>query len=203
MDYEEKVELDKEVESKQKDNPSMRKPWQDIPMYVWAIGALLLFFIMKNINQSENKNTYYWLIIIIIAMYIIFSKQGDMKLNFVTPKEAELLVERECVRKINWGQFPLGTQYRLLPVVNSQHRDARGNFYILGVNFFESNNNLNENYMAKVQMSGPERGYVSFVKNVGQVNGNEAPDEKTIMSELIKAARRDPVLERMIGRLGR
>lgn len=188
----------KNVQDKEKEPKT--KPWYET-LHPLALGggALIIFIIFISMQQAPESNMPYLLMVvgIVVVLYLLSKSQTPQEV-VLTPPEAEACVYREVDRKINWGQFPPMTKYEVLPINNAQHRNARGMFYDIGVTIFRPYTNVKENYVAKVYMTGPEKGNVSLIRAFNSFTGREREQEKTLLPDIVKIARRDKFIGRWV-----
>lgn len=176
------AEADKEkTEEEAKEKKEAKAPWyQSVPPIYLIAGAFIIFFAFRSMMQAEEgKNQYLILIVIIVVLWFLLSKSYKPEEQYVTPKEAELLVEREIQRKINWEQFPLNSRYRVGPVSNPQMKDGGGMYYDVAVKIMPPFD-LPKYYCGKVMMRGSMRGFTTLTEALWPVHGREKKPEASV-----------------------
>lgn len=196
---------EEELKSIEQETKPKQKFWfSSIPPIVLIGGAVIIFFAYMSMTKSkDNSTTYIILILIVIIVLYLLSKQSPIGETLVTPEEAELLVMKEMRRKAIWDQWPLNSEVRLRPINNIIHRNAKPMYYVISAEVSIPYVKFPKYYTAKVMMSGPERGFVSFVDSVSPVSGREIPQEKSILPEWFKMARGDSMMQRFMGKMMR
>ena len=194
-DAEEKKQIEKLAEEKKKEAPW----WQRLSPLVLGGGGLVGFLIIRNMmTDVENRNTYiFWLIGLLVVLYLLAQTPKGKEEEIITPKEAELLTERECERKRRWEQFEPMSTYKIGPVSNLQHRDGGGVYYDVAVEV-TSPYNRSMYYIGKVMAKGIEKGFVTIQEAMGPLTGREKVAEKTIVPEWFRMAERSPLYEKLI-----
>lgn len=192
---------DKELDTYKPENkgPEKRSPLERVPPYILIGAALIIILIIRAltlVNESDRK-MYYFIIGVILLILILLGKQNRPDNSIVTPEEAENLVEHFLMRKKKKEQWLSGMQYKVTPVNNICHTDACGNHYEIGVEVSIPNEPKPQNWLAKVQMKGEERGFVSLVESVTHVTGRETQQMKIIKPPYLKHLKDDPTLERI------
>lgn len=196
-----KAKLEERIDERQKketEKQSRYKPWWQTVHPVFLIGGIIIIVLMlKNMQLDSDQKSQWLLIIALIIVAWLFMKKEEKMLPLVTPKEAEILVERECERKKRWKQFPLMAQYHVGPIINSMHRDSMGMYYDVAVRIdvpFERP----KYYIAKVMMGGPERGFVTMIESFGPITGREKMQETVIIPRWLKDSTRFPALDQSV-----
>lgn len=190
------VESKKEVEKELEGEPKQKPFWETVHPLVLVVGGFLLFLGWRSIQASGDNN---WLIFVLIAvavMYLMSKQKKEEKI--INPRQSELLVERECERKLRWGQWPANSEYHVGPVSDLKHSDARGVYYNVAVKViipFEKT----EYYIAKVMASGVEMGFVTLIKSISPLTGRQIQHERDItkMPGWLKMADKHPILEKL------
>jgi hypothetical protein len=195
MDEDEKRESEQSLKDKKKE-----KAWYQT-LNPWLLGGavILAFVFISNIMyDADNRDSYtFWLIGLFVVLYLLAQSPRIKSDEIISPREAELLVERECERKKRWGQFESMSTYKIGPVSDLQHRDARGLFYNI---FVEVDNPYTKArfYIAKVYAKGLERGYVTLHESIGRFTGREYEQEKTIIPDWLTKSREYPLMEKLL-----
>ena len=194
-DAEEKKKVEQLVEEKKK----VVTWWQRLSPLVLGGGGIVGFLIIRNImTDVENRNTYvFWLIALLAVLYLLAQTPKTKEEEMITPKEAELLTERECERKRRWEQFEPMSTYRVGPVSNLQHRDGGGIYYEVSVEVV-SPYNKTMYYAATVMAKGIEKGFVTIKESIGPITGREKVAEKTMFPEWFRRAEKSPLLEKLM-----
>jgi len=199
---EDKDDIREEFEEEEEDKKKSPPWWQTIPSLFVVIAGILMFFAFRGMMEAEGTNNQYLLfVILIIGVLFIIGKSQDKKQDFVTPKEAELLTEREIKRKIAWGQFPLMTKYKIGPVGCIIHRDAAGMYHAVGVQIIVPFQRV-QYFISTVMMSGPERAFSSLQRTLFEYDGRVLLNEKTIIPEWMRRSKEYPMLEKLFGKTG-
>ena len=195
MDESEKREAEEKVEEKKRDIPW----WQRLNPMVLGGAAIVGFLILRSvITDSENKSNYmFWLIALLVVIYLLSQSPKAREEEMITPREAELLVERECERKKRWNQFGTMSKYVIGPVTSLKHRDGGGTYYNVSVEVVNPYDRT-KYYNAMVMAKGIERGFVTIQESIGALTGRETVHEKTIIPEFAKRIGVDTVLEKML-----
>lgn len=107
------------------------------------------------------------------------SKVASPTLKPVDPREADILVERDIKRKMCWDQWARGTKWKIGPVSDHAHTDARGAYYDVAVEIKEPYTDV-KYWVAKVMSQGDERGYVYWRKAISEITGRDTQQERTI-----------------------
>lgn len=191
----EKDKEEKEIEDKKKESKST---WGNIPPIVLIIGGLLIFFIFQSMKVSgpEGKNTQFMFFALILLIAYLLMK-GQKQLGMVTPREAELLVERDLDRKQRWGQFSPMSKFSVGPCSDIMHRDARGVFYDVQVTEYRPFK-YPKHWIAKVMAKDEERTFVTFTESIGPMKRPVTQEEKMIKDKWFEAAERSPALGRFL-----
>lgn len=173
----EKTEVEEDVEKKKEQKVPI---WQKIPPLYLVIGAIFVYFAIRSMMMDTENQTYVIFIIIIVAVWILLAQAKPVVDTVLTPRDAELLTERELERKKRWGQLSLMSHYDVGPVSDLMHRDARGQYYNVAVKvtdpFYKP-----QHYTAKVMASGFERGFCTITESIGRLDGRGVPQEKDIV----------------------
>jgi len=196
-----KSKFDARIEERQKKDSEKQtkyKPWWQTvhPLFLFG-GLIILVLMLRNVQLDSGQRNQYILIIALVILAWLFMKREEKVPSLVTPKEAEILVERECERKKRWGQFPIMAKYEIGPVINSMHRDSMGMYYDVAVQIhvpFERP----KYFTAKVMMGGQERGFVTMIEAYGPMTGREKPQERTIIPKFLKDSTRFSVLDQSV-----
>lgn len=195
-------EKEKESLEKIKAEKDKEKPWYgNLSPAVLAGAALVGFFLLSKIssNSSNKNNLVIWIFAILAILYIMSQTSKKQEDVLVSPKEAELLVERECERKRRWGQFDSMASYKIGPVSYLQRRDGGGMYYDVAVEV-TSPYNKPEFYNATVMAKGPERGFTTLAESIGGLTGRDKVAERTIVPQWMRDAEKRPILEKMFMR---
>jgi|SRR3989344_8337057 len=194
-DEQEKRELEKKTEELKKEKPW----WQNLSPVVLGGGLILALIILNRmLSDPTNKNKLlFWVIGLVILAYILSQSPKSKEEVIVTPREAELLVERECERKKRWNQFGPMTTYKIGPVSNLQHRDGKGIYYDVAVKVISPYDNP-MHYSATVMAKGLERGFVYLNESIGPLSGREKVSEKTLIPEWARRVGPATVLEKIM-----
>jgi len=183
-----------------KEEQPKEKNWlETLPIGFKIGGAAALLIGINSMMQTQGVEPFSLLVVVVIII-ILYSigKNLPEAATLVDPKEADSLVELEFNRKYNWNQFAPGTEINLLPQNNIIHRDARGMYYDVPVEVTEPFRKRPVYYSAKVMMKDKERGFVVTPLSLGIPTGRDILQEKTILPEIFKAARRDKFVENWI-----
>ncbi len=194
-DAEEKKQIEKLAEEKKKVAPW----WQRLSPLVLGGGGIVAFLIIRNImTDVKNRNTYvFWLIGLLVVLYLLAQTPKTKEEEIITPKEAELLTERECERKRRWEQFEPMSTYKIGPVSSLQHRDGGGVYYDVSVEV-ASPYHKPMHYVATVMAKGIEKGFVTIQESIGPITGREKIAEKTLFPEWFRRAEKSPLLEKLM-----
>ena len=190
---EEKKELEELLKKKEKEKPW----WQSLHPAVLAGAILIGFFLFRSILQdTKNKNNFlFWVVVIAVILYILSKSPKAKEEALVTPKEAELLVERECERKRRWGQFGPMSKYNIGPVGPLQRKDGGGVYYDIVVevtNPYDRPRFFDGVVMAK----GEARTFTTLIESIGPLSGREKVSERTIIPQWMIDAKREPLMEK-------
>ncbi|RLE37449.1 hypothetical protein DRJ17_06625 [Candidatus Woesearchaeota archaeon] len=187
---------EKETELEEDEKKKEKKPtWQKVPPTVLVAGIVAIVLVWRSMIMTEEKGQYVVIIVGILIIFYILSRRDEATTDLVTPKEAELLVEREAIRKKAWGQFPLMATPKIGPLIDIQHRDGAGLFYRIGVTIIDPYR-LPKYYIGKVMMKGPERGFTTLIEPISPFTGREGVAEKSLLPSWVKAVRKDSFLEK-------
>ena len=177
MEIADKEEEEQKLEDKKEKETS--EWWKNIPTWVIIVGIGMAFLALRGVTMEGGGISQIALFIGTIVILILVSKKYKTIEGVLTPKEAEILAERELERKRVWGQFSNMDKFIIGPVVNPQHRDGRGMYYDVSV-VIKSPYKPPNHLIAKVVMKGPEKGYVGFIESVGRFTGREKAPERTL-----------------------
>lgn len=191
----EKREVEQEAEEKKKEVAW----WRRLHPLVLGGSILIAFLIInKMMTDVENRNTYiFWLVAIGVILYLISQVPKTKEEEMITPKEAELLTERECERKRRWGQFGPMTKYEIGPIGPLQRRDGGGLYYDIAVEV-TSPYDRPEYFVATVMAKGQERGFTWLIKSIGPIHGREKVPEKDYIPGWFKRTEQSGLLERIM-----
>ena len=195
MVVEEKEEVKESLEKKEE--KVEKEWWKSIPNWMLVVGAFILFIAMRGVTMEKGGMSQVLILMAVVAVLVIMSKKYKEVEGVLTPKEAEILVEREWERKKAWNQFNMMDKFAPSPVNNAQHRDGRGMYYDTGFKVINPYSKATY-YIGKVTMKGPERGYVSFIESIGPLTGREKPPERTILP-ISRKLMEHPLVEKMLG----
>ena len=195
--------LTKEQEREQlekKDEKKSSSFFENVPTIIWIAAAIIIFLAWNSMKYSKSSSQIIVIIIIIAILFIISRKGAKIEEKPLAPRDAELLVERDLERKKQWGQFPPMTTYRLNVEEDLMHIDERGTHYNIGVTLSDPFNGP-INYVAKVGAKGEEKGFVTFIRCIGEFTGREVRHQKNITNVpgWVRRAKQYPTLERLWG----
>ena len=174
---EEKEEIEEEIEAKKE---KVEKSWWTIiPTWIIVVGCFLIFLSLRGATMENGGMSQILILVAVVFILIMLSKKYKTQEVVLSPKEAEILTERELERKRSWGQYSNMDRFQVGPIINPQHRDGRGMYYDIAVTITNPYKNP-VHLIAKVTMKGPERGYVGFIESVGKFTGREKYPERTI-----------------------
>lgn len=166
-----KEETEKKIEKKEESPPF----WKSMPPgIVIAIGIIIFFFIRSMEVGGKNKNFIY--ILIALGILYILSLQKAPRVTMVTPREAQLLVEREMDRLFLWGQFDTMDSYRLTGIYDLMHREGRGTYYNVGIEVTNPYK-LPRYLIGKVAAKGEERAFTTIVESTRPIDGKDVHQE--------------------------
>ena len=193
---------EKEKESLEKiraERDSEKKWWQNLSPLVLGGAALVGFYLLKKISEdSQNKNSLLlWIAAIVVILYILSQTAKKPEDTLVSPKEAELLVERECERKKRWNQFDSMATYKVGPISYLQRRDGGGMYYDVAVEVtdpYDRPRFFNATVMAK----GPERGFTTLQESIGSLTGRDKETERTIIPQWMMDIKKQPIMEKLL-----
>ena len=193
-----KKEAERLLDSKEKEKPF----WEKLPPIVLIGGAIVLILIFQSMQNTGNGTNYFIWIAVGIAIMFLLSKKMEPDLRPVSPKEAEILAERECERKKRWGQdgWSIMDKIDIGPVIDMMHRQSRGYYYNIAVKRTSSFGRI-EYYVAKVMSTGLEREFTTLVRSIGPMTGRKVQQEKDILHipDWIKRSNRYPSLDKIWG----
>jgi hypothetical protein len=195
MAEKEKEQVEKITEEKKKD-----VPWyQRLSPTTMIVGGVIVFFILQNIsNDPENRNQYiFWVLAVVGVLYLLSQNPQAKAEQMISPKEAELLAERECERKRRWEQFEPMSTYRIGPVAPLQRKDGGGNYYEVGVQV-NSPYTKPKYYIATVMAKGAERGFTWLTESLGPITGREKIQERSIIPPWMTDMEKQPLLEKVL-----
>ncbi len=194
----EKTAVEEEVSELEKGKKTNKKNWwETIPPLILIGGAIIIFLAFNSMEQDKGNKSYLVLIGIVILVIYLLSNQTNQVEDYVTPREAEILVEREVRRKMMWEQFPLMTKYKIGPEINPMHRDGMGMYYDVAVEIKEPWG-LPRYYIGKVMMSGPEKRFTTLIKSLLPMTGREKTQETTIFPKWMRQAEDNTVFNNMV-----
>jgi len=155
--------------------------WQKIA--ILGVGFLIIRSMM--LSTEAKGSSIFWLVGLAVLIYILSQSKEVKDAEVVTPREAELLVERELKRKMLWNQFDPMTKYKVGPVSNYYHNDAVGKFYHVAV---EAHNPYDKPkyYTGFVIARGDGIRFTTLQRNIGPLTGRERLQTRTVMSEFFK-----------------
>lgn len=192
----------KEIEDIEKEKKKTAPWYQKLPPIFLIIGAVIIYFAIKALTADGTNKRNIWLLIggVLVLLYLL-SKQAEPDPGIVPPEEAELFAEQAVIRKIKWGQYPTMTQYKIGPVSKLIYRDARPMYYAIGVKTW-TKNTLAKFEIAIVQAKAPLRGFTTFENSIGEFTGRESDyrNQHVILNDVLKAARKEPFLQKFLGR---
>lgn len=193
---EEKEEIKESLEEKEKKEE--KEWWKNIPNWMLVVGAFILFIALRGVTMEKGGMSQVLILMAVVAVLVIVSKKYKEVEGVLTPKEAEILVEREFERKKAWGQFNVMSRFVPSPINKAQHSDGRGMYYDTG---FKVVNPYSKTvyYIGETTMKGPERGHVSFIEWIGPLTGREKKHERTILP-ISRKLMEHPLVEKMIGK---
>lgn len=173
--------------------------WRNLSPLVLGGAALVGFYLLKKISEdSQNKNSLLlWIAAIVVILYILSQTAKKPEDTLVSPKEAELLVERECERKKRWNQFDPMSTYKVGPVSYLQRRDGGGMYYDVEVKVtdpYDRPRFFNATVMAK----GLERGFTTLQESIGSLTGRDKEAERTIIPQWMMDMKKHPMLEKVL-----
>lgn len=196
MVIEEKEEIKESLDKKEE--RIEKEWWKNIPNWMLIVGMFILFIALRGVTMEKGGMSQVLILMGVVAVLIMMSKRYKEAEGVLTPKEAEIFVEREFERKKSWGQFYMMDRFIPSPINNAQHRDGRGMYYDAG---FKVVNPYHKTvyYIGKVTMKGPERGHVSFIESIGPITGREKEHERTILP-ISRKLMEHPLVEKLIGK---
>lgn len=197
MVVEEKEEIKESLEKKEEKEE--KEWWKNVPTWMLVVGMFIFFIAMRGITMEKGGMSQILILIAVVAVLVIMSKKYKEVETVLTPKEAEILVEREWERKKAWNQFSLMDRFAPSPINNSQHRDGRGMYYDVGFKVVNPYHNKTVYYIGKVTMKGSEKGYVSFIESIGPLTGREKTPERTILP-ISRRLMEHPLVEKLVGK---
>ena len=194
---EEKKEVEEILKKKEEKQPW----WQSLSPTVLAGAILIGFFLLRKVMEdTKNKNNFlFWIIAIAVILYILSKSPRPKEEALVTPKEAELLVERECERKKRWGQFGPMSKYIIGPVSYLQRKDGGGMYYDIAVEVTDPYDKP-KYFTAVVMAKGEARAFTTLVEGIGSLTGREKVSERTIIPQWMIDAKREPMMEKFFFR---
>lgn len=192
MAEEEKKKIEEAAEEKKKDVPW----WQNLSRPIIIGAAVIGFLIIRSMMMDvENRNTYFfWLGALVLALYLLSQRPAERLEAMISPREAELLVERDLERKRRWGQLPPMCSYEVGPQIELKHTGGRGIHYNVSCTINDPYSRP-KHMIATVIPKGVERGFVTFRDAIGQMTGREVVQEKPIVPDWIMRAEEFPVLK--------
>lgn len=192
---EEKKETEEKLEEQKKE--PKQNILQDIPPAFLIGGFIILVLVLKG---SSGSTSSIWIVIAVIVLWLLLSQNKKPIEKILSPKEAELLIERELERKQRWGQINPMATYRVEVVGDLMHRDARGTYYNYYVTIKQPWGGI-QHYCAKVGAAGEERGFVTFIKRYSELNGRDIQQETDIthVPKWVNNASKHNVLQKFWG----
>ena len=192
-DEKEKQEVEKLSKEKEKERPW----WQNLHPIVIGGAIRIGFFIFRGIvADAKNKSNFmFWLMALVAILYILSKTPKAKEEAMVTPKEAELLAERECERKRRWGQFGSMSTYSIGPVAPLQRKDGGGIYYEVAIEVTDPYDRP-KFYIATVMAKGPEKGFTTLSESIGPLTGREKVPERTIVPNWFREMEKRPLLEK-------
>lgn len=194
VDEKEKVEK----ELKEKEEKKEKEWWKNIPTWILVAVVFVFFLALRGVTMEGAGTSQVIILGIVIALFIMLSKKERLIGIILSPREAEIYVERDCYRKQAWGQFPIMSKFKIGPVNNAQRRDGGGMYYDVGVTEINPYDKP-KYYVAKIPMKGDEKSYVSFVDLVSPFTGREKTAERTLWG-ITRKLRDDPLFGKFFTR---
>jgi hypothetical protein len=195
MPEKEKVEAEQQLEAERKERPF----WEKVPPLVIIAAVVIIFLALKSATM-EDKGNYIWYIIIVLIIMFLLSKQGDPKVIVLSPRDADICIEREAERRLRWQQkeFRGMVKCEITGLSDLKHTDARGVFYDCGI-LLTGPDQLPRYLIAKVMARGDEIGFVMFQKAIGEFTGRKVDQEKSIVKvpDWIKHSKDYSILEKI------
>ena len=192
-----KEETIKSLDEKEKAKPF----WQSLPPIVIIIGAVVAFLAFKSMfmDKTGGQQQFFLILLVIGFIYLISQTKTTTPIP-VSPKEAEILVERECTRKKIWNQVPLMSKFVVGPVSDMLHRDARGLYYNVAVKLINPFHKT-DYFIGKVMASGKERAFTTLIKSIGPITGRKIEQETDVtkVPDWVKRPKQYPILDRLWG----
>lgn len=198
---EEKSEAEEQALQEQAKTQQVKPWWSFIPWYFWVGGLVIIFLIIRNI-QIQYNSTMIWLIIAVLIILYLLSRKYTDQLRPLLPWEAEIIVEKELQRKIEWGQLPQNTKFYLTPINRDFRSDAEGIFYAIGATLILPYTHMKLNTEARVIKKGVERGYCTFSYNVWELTGREPKPQKRILGDVARDMKQLNILDKVLMRGG-
>lgn len=193
-----KEQVSESMKNKEKKNESF---WTGINLWVLIVAGVLIFFGWRSMQlDKEGGSSYFFLVLIVVAILFIMSKQTKEVSHIPDPKEALMLVERECERVKRWNEDYAMKKYDVGPIYDILHKDARGKYYDVAVKWTDPFGPI-EYMIGKVMMYGDESRFVTLIQSNGPLTGKEIHQEKDITKVpfALSNANKFPVLERLWG----
>lgn len=191
----EKEETEKKIEEKEEAPPI----WKKMPPGVVIGVGILIFLLIRGMEIGGTNKNFIYILIGLGILYILSQKKTPRE-KMITPREAELLTERELERKSRpeWSQFSLMSKYRVGPVLDMMHRDARGRYYNVAVEIIDPYTKP-KYYTAKVMADGPERGFTTLIESIGPLDGRKIHQEKdwASMPDWLRKGEKYPFLQKL------
>src|SRR3990167_742372 len=190
-DEKEKEKEREEIEKIRKDKERQRPWWQEINPAVLAGLVLVGLFMFKGIlEDTVNKNNVmFWVIAIVVVIYLLSKAPAAKDESIVSPREAELLVIRECERKKRWGQFRRMAKFDIGPVGPLQRKDGGGMYYDIPVEVTDPYDPPRY-FVAVVMARGLEKTFTTFIESIGPISGREKVSERTVIPQWMIDAKR-------------
>ena len=196
MVEDEKEDIKKTIE--EKEVKEEKEWWKNIPNWMLVLGVFIFFIAMRGVTMEQGGISQVLILMGVVAVLILMSKKYKVAEGVLSPKEAEIYVERDCYRKQAWGQFSNMAGFRVGPVNPAQHRDGRGMYYDVALKVINPYDKP-EYYVVSVTMKGPEKGFCSFAKSIGPATGREKTAERTLFG-ISRKLREDPMFERLFAK---
>jgi hypothetical protein len=192
----ERKEVETKTEAKQKQAPW----WQNLSPLMKIAGVVLAFILIQGWMTNPDKGSTYIMYLggLFILLYSL-SQSSAAKLDEVIlrPEEAEHLVRVDCERKRRSGQFDSMVKFDIGPIVQLQHKQARGTYYDVGVEVIHPYDRT-KYFCATVIAKGIERTFVTYNKLVAPLHGREDPLERDIFPSWYHQAKKDDLFQRLI-----
>ena len=195
---EEKEEAEEGIKEKEKPRPF----WERVHPFFLIAGGVLVYLALKSMFMTEEGGTNYLFLIIVVGIILyLLSKKEEPRMGILKPYEAEVKVEKEIARKINWGQLPNMTKWKISLVNNMLYKDGRGLHYLIGT--IKSNPYSKTEYpLAKVIAKGDTKGFVTFTEGIRPFTGRDIQDIRDIakLPEFLRLQKEHPILDKLWNR---